>query len=137
VVVNPFQLPPRRFSDLRQGEVLLNRQTRDDAAVFGDQLNPGTAGLKTSLVVHAFTLQIDLATLELGLFCARYALQRRSLTRAVASQQREDLLLLQRKRHVLHDVGFAIVAADVTDLQIRLMRVHGFWFFPPGVEPVI
>ncbi len=102
-----------RRCDLRELEVLLNRQTGNDPAVFGHKLQPGAGRFPVRHLVERLVIKPDLALLEHRIARPRNRPQGRRLTRPVAAEQRQDLALANIEADALNDVALAVVRVNV------------------------
>src|SRR3546814_1851641 len=109
----------RSLGDLRQREVLLDRQAGDDAPVLGDQLDSLACRLERPQRVDRRAAEPDLPLHQGRLVGTGDGAERRGLAGAVAPQQGDDLVLGDLEGNALHDVGFAVVGVQVAYAEIR------------------
>src|SRR5690606_3983590 len=122
VLVDAFELPAARFLDLRELQVLFHRQSADDAPVFGHEADTGARGLEGLHRVQRLAVEPDLAGGQVRIVDAGDRAQRRRLARAVASEQRDDLALVDVEGDALHDVALAVVGVHVAAREVGALR---------------
>ena len=112
-VVDAFDRPAVWRGDLRQLDILLHGESRDDPPILRHQSDPGARCLVRLHLVQRFVIKPQLALPELGVVQPGDGAQRRGLAGAVASEQRDDLAFAHIEADSLDDVALAVVGVDV------------------------
>jgi hypothetical protein len=126
MLIDPLDRPALGLCNLRQLQVLLNREARNDAAVLWHQADPVLSGLKALHLMQRLVVEPNLPVGERGVVHAGDRPQGRGLARTVPAKKSKDLAFAHIEADALHDVALAVVAVKVPGREEGRSTTAGF-----------
>src|SRR5690606_30652403 len=111
-----------RLLDPGELQVLLDRETADDAPVLGHEPDAVARRLPGGHAMQGPAVEPDFARAQLRSREARDRAQGRGLAGAVAPEQRQDFALAYLEAHALHHVTLAVIRVQIAAREIRRRR---------------
>src|SRR6185437_4025739 len=114
-LVDPVERPFRRRGETGEDQVLLDVEAAEDPPVLVHELHAGLCNRMALPSRDLDAVEHDRARTRRD--DAHQTLERRALARAIAAEQRDDLVAPHAQRDVEQDVRVAVVAVEAADLE--------------------